>query len=474
VILGLVTVGFVLRVITILGFRWAIWFPDSYPYVDVALHPRPDPVRTFGYPLFLLILKPLHSVAVVITAQHLMGLAVAVILYALLRRPHMFKGERGLPGWAAALVVAPVLFDGNQIELEHLLLSDVYFLLLVTAAFALVLWNRTPSVRAVVAASALLSLAAITRTIGLPLIIIMLVFLVIRRTGWKTVAGGLAAAVIPIAAYATWYSSVNGSFALSGTDGVFLYSRTMTFADCKYFADKLRNEQLPLCEDRAHPPGKRPVSHFYVWEQPQIFFYPGGGGQFAPYKSDLARDFAKKAIMAQPGDYAKTVIGDFARTFRWDRPVYPDPKTYSYYVFPKTNQPYWPDRGPMVAKYDAQKTATRVVEPYAGFMRGYQKVVRLPGTILGFLLLIGLAGVLVRWRRFGGVALFPFGIAMALLVIPPATVLFDYRYVLPAVPFAAIAAAIAFRDFLTWLQGRRRPQPTLETPAEEPVLAAAS
>ena len=203
----------------------------------------------------------------------------------------------------------------------------------------------------------------------------------------------------------------------------------MTFADCKYFEDKLRNEQLPLCEDKDHPPGKRPVSHFYVWEQPQIFFYPGGGGQFAPYKSDLARDFAKKAIMAQPGDYAKTVIGDFARTFRWDRPVYPDPKTYSYYVFPKTDQAYWPDKGPLVEKYDAQKTATRVIEPYAGFMRGYQQVVRLPGTILGFFLLIGLAGVLVRWRRFGGVAIFPFGIAMALLVIPPATVLFDYRYV---------------------------------------------
>src|SRR3954453_612787 len=163
VILGLVTVGFVLGLVTVLGFRWAIWFPDSYPYVDVALHPRPDPVRTFGYPLFLLILKPLHSVAAVIIAQHLMGLAVAVILYALLRRPHMFKGGRGLPGWAAALVVAPVLFDGNQIELEHLLLSDVYFLLLVTAAFALVLWNHTPSTKAVVAASALLSLAAITR-----------------------------------------------------------------------------------------------------------------------------------------------------------------------------------------------------------------------------------------------------------------------------------------------------------------------
>ncbi|MDX6738479.1 hypothetical protein [Actinocorallia sp. A-T 12471] len=461
VLLVALAVAALLRLVTILGYRWAIWFPDSYPYVELALNPRPDVVRTFGYPFLLFLLRPLHSFAVVVTVQHLMGLATAVILYGLLRRPHLFRFGKALPGWAATLAVAPVLFDGNQIELEHLLLSDTYFLLLVSGAFALVLWTPKPSPRRVAAAGLLLSMAAITRTIGLPLLIIVLVFLAIRRAGWRTVVAGAVTAIVPIAAYCTWYASANGQFALSGTDGVFLYSRTMTFADCDNFGDRLPVNAYPLCD--STPPEQRKASHFYVWEESQIFRYPGG--IFDPYKSELARTFAKEAILAQPGDYVATVLEDFGRTFRWDRPVYPDPKTYSYYVFPTESQEYWPGRDASVSRYDAQAQATHVVEPFAGFMRGYQKVVYLPGTLLGVMLLAGLAGVVASWRRFGGYALLPFGFAMALLVIPPATVLFDYRYVLPAVPFAAIAAAMALREAHTLYRSRHRPDNPPRTPA---------
>ncbi|ROO82698.1 hypothetical protein EDD29_0180 [Actinocorallia herbida] len=460
VLLIALAVAVLLRAVTVLGFRWGIWFPDSYPYVELALNPRPDVVRTFGYPFLLLLLRPLHSFAVVVTVQHLMGLASAVILYGLLRRPHLFRFGKALPGWAATLAVAPLLFDGNQIELEHLLLSDTYFLLLVCGAAALVLWTPRPSARRVAAACLLLSMAAITRTIGLPLLIIVLVFLAIRRVGWRTLVAGAVTAIVPIAAYMTWYASANGQFALSGTDGVFLYSRTMTFADCDNFGDRLPVDAYPLCD--STPPEQRRASHFYVWEESQIFRYPGG--IFDPYKSELARTFAKEAILAQPGDYLQTVLTDFGRTFRWDRPVYPDPKTYGYYVFPTESQGYWPGRDAQMARYDAQAEATRVVEPFAGFMRAYQKGVYLPGTVLGVLLLVALGGVAARWRRFGGPALLPFGFAMALLVIPPATVLFDYRYVLPAVPFASVAAAMALRELHTWYRSRHRPDHPPKTP----------
>jgi len=50
----------------------------------------------------------------------------------------------------------------------------------------------------------------------------------------------------------------------------------------------------------------------------------------------------------------------------------------------------------------------------------------------------------LAWRRFGGEALLPWTISLALIVIPAATAEFDYRYVLVAVPFACLAAAIAF------------------------------
>ncbi|HXP55231.1 MAG TPA: hypothetical protein VN847_09760, partial [Streptosporangiaceae bacterium] len=47
-------------------------------------------------------------------------------------------------------------------------------------------------------------------------------------------------------------------------------------------------------------------------------------------------------------------------------------------------------------------------------------------------------------RRVGGVATVPWLISVALIVAPAATAEFDYRYVLPAVPFAGMAAAMAF------------------------------
>ena len=50
----------------------------------------------------------------------------------------------------------------------------------------------------------------------------------------------------------------------------------------------------------------------------------------------------------------------------------------------------------------------------------------------------------LAWRRFGGEALLPWTISLALVVIPAATAEFDYRYVLVAVPFACLAAAMAF------------------------------
>jgi hypothetical protein len=87
---------------------------------------------------------------------------------------------------------------------------------------------------------------------------------------------------------------------------------------------------------------------------------------------------------------------------------------------------------------------TQVVAPFANIIRGYQRYVWLPGTVYGVILLAGLGGMVLAWRRFGGEALLPWTISLALIVIPAATAEFDYRYVLVAVPFGCLAAAMAF------------------------------
>src|SRR6202042_2240798 len=67
-----------------------------------------------------------------------------------------------------------------------------------------------------------------------------------------------------------------------------------------------------------------------------------------------------------------------------------------------------------------------------------------PGSVYGGILAVGLVGLVLKWRRLGGPATVPWLISVALIVAPAMTAEFDYRYVLPAVPFACLAAAMAF------------------------------
>jgi hypothetical protein len=87
--------------------------------------------------------------------------------------------------------------------------------------------------------------------------------------------------------------------------------------------------------------------------------------------------------------------------------------------------------------------ATKAVDPWASFLQSYQRFVYLRGTLLGIIVLIGAAGVVARWRRWGGVGLLPWLVGVLLIVLPPMTAGFSYRYVLAAAPLACLAAGLA-------------------------------
>ena len=74
----------------------------------------------------------------------------------------------------------------------------------------------------------------------------------------------------------------------------------------------------------------------------------------------------------------------------------------------------------------------------------YQRYIYLRGPLLALTVLIGAAGVLARWRRWGGVGLLPWMVGALMIVLPPMTAGFSYRYVLAAVPAACLAAGLAF------------------------------
>ena len=472
-----------LRIDAELGYRWQSWFNDSWNYVDTAVTLNLDPTRPSGYSFYLWVLKPFHSFALVTVSQHIMGLLVAVMMYALAR--HRF----GTPKWLAAVMTLPVLYDGFEIQLEHLILSDTLFLFLAMLAVLVLLWSPLPPLRAAggaggaqvpwwrsswarcALAGALVGVSAIVRTTGLPLIPIFAVYLLLcfgmGRAGWRTLVSGVVAfvvlAVAPVAGYAGWYDLQHGAFNTSESTGVFLYSRVMTFADCAKM--QLSPDLLSLCT--TVPPAQRPIAQAYIWTAASpLHRFPAP--VFSALPNSLAQQFAIKAIEAQPAAYARAVFDDTWRSFDWSRSVFPNAQTYDEYLFGYQSVPI--SSGHPVPGYSSSAAAylaggnplTAVVNPFASAIRVYQRYVWLPGTVYGLLLLAGLGAIVAGRRRVSVDALLPWVSSVALIVVPAATAEFDYRYVTTAVPFACLALAIAFG---------RRPAPA---PVATPDAGAAA
>jgi hypothetical protein len=415
-----------LRILTVLGYRpGRIYYVDSYEYLQLALRPQPSQgFRNIGYPLLLRLLLPFHSIPVVIAVQHLLGLATGLLIYALLRR-------RNVPAWGAVLATVPVLFDAQMLQLENAVLSDTLFVFLVVAAVVTLMWS--PSARSVGGACLLLALAALTRSVGVPLLLLVPVYLAVERAGPRRFATAAVAGLLPLVLYASWYRADHGRFALSGTDGVSLWARTMTFADCRRIQPP--PEEVPLCPNGTW----RDAASDYVWA-------PGSSLNQAPgdaeTKNALARSFAVHAILAQPVDYLGAVGHDVALAFRWTPARHPRRVTPAF-GFAKG---HWPPAGvPPSARqalhaYDAGTGGEyHSVEPYAAVLRGYQHPAYLRGPFLAAILLAGACGL-----RRG--TLLPWGAAITLLVAPVAVLDFDHRYVLPVVPVACLAAALGIAE----------------------------
>jgi hypothetical protein len=452
--------GAFLRALAMLGYRPASWFNDSFDYLHVAMAPYPHPIRPDGYSFLLWALKPFHSFALVAGLQHLMGLAGAVMIYALLRR------KFGLPSWGASLATVPLLYDGYQIQLEHLILSDIPFEFMILCAATIVLWHGkaiTWKVAGVV--GLLVGLATLTRTVGEPVLIAIVVYFLMRRFNWRVLVATVVMCALPLGAYAGWFWAWYGKPGMTTSSGVFLYARVTEFADCNKIKPPV--SEYPLCKDSRTSHTPLTFSQDAIWDRNSPF-HRVPAARFTDYQNKLAGDFAKRAILAQPLDYAVVVMKDFLYTFKWHRSVFPDKATYQMYEFGKKSAalPNWRMSRDQTAaseahKYEDGNARTRIIAPYATGIRVYQDVAHMPGTVLGGILIVGLAGLVPLWRRWGGEGFLPWILATGLLLVPPATAEFDYRYVLPTVPLACLAAAITFSREpreklrrLLWWRGR--------------------
>jgi hypothetical protein len=445
----------VVRVLAMLAFRPIMWFGgDSASYLATALHLIPDPSRVGGYALTLWLLRPLHSFAAVAAVQHVMGLAIGVLSYLLARR-------YGLPAWAATLSAVPVFFDAYELQLESDAVPDIPFGLLVFIALYLLL--RTPGERRparIGAAAFVIGVTAIIWPVGLALLAVLVVALVIRRAGVLVVAAAILAGAVPVAGYATWFDLHEHQFGLTRSEGVYLWSRTMSFANCAVINPPA--DERVLCP----PAGPRIAASLYIWDgNSPLLRLPGG--RFSARTNALTRNFALRAIAAQPGGYLTAVGHDFALSFFWDRPVHPDAGIVDRYKFADAATAWVPAgmgalgggtvAGDQAAYNGGHPAATRAVQPFAGWLVSYQRYVYLRGTLLGVILLGSGAVMIIRRRRRrrgrgrgrrGGGLGWAFGLAWAfaaaILVVPPMIADFDLRYLVPAVPAACLAAALAF------------------------------
>lgn len=466
-----------MRVITMVAFQPALLFhADAYGYLRIADHLQPSPYRPSFYPILLRLAYPFQSLVPVVVAQHLAGVLMAIVLYALLRR-------LGVGRMGGALGTAPLLLDAYQLNIEHYILSETLFQSLVVIAFALLVASKRPPYPGMAVAGLLLGLAGITRAIGAALIVPVVVYLLWKRVGFRRLAVCLIAFLIPLIAYATWFHATWGEFALTSRGPLILFGRVSPFANCDNPA--LPDYQRNLCDER--PPSERPGTEFYVWRpnnvlSPLLDFEPPPGRE----RYEVLGEFARRIILAQPLDYARVVGGDLLHYFgptRWEEPRDAEMKPWEFtesFDFGSTDpevlaeQRTVADNPPaVIRRYAGGPEPTGLFgnhDPpeleidgrWARFLDRYQDFVFTPGTVLALSVLLGVIGMVLRPGRSRSVRpecfLFT-STGFALLLAPAATAVFDYRYLIPALPLLSTAGVLGAHAIRQRAAQRGKEQP---------------
>src|SRR5258708_3925743 len=190
------------------------------------------------------------GLGVATAVQHLLGLAMAVALYAVLVR-------RGIARWLAAIAVARVLLDAYQLQMEQMIMADTWFEAIVVAGLVVLLWRPALSTAAAAAAGLILGLSADVKQIGMTLVLPAIAYCLAsggRLRQLTTSAGALAIAfALPIIGYCSYSFATTGHFRLANRQT--MSGRLTAAADCATLT--LPPAVRPLCPSpaaQAHGP----------------------------------------------------------------------------------------------------------------------------------------------------------------------------------------------------------------------------
>ena len=342
--------------------------------------------------------------------QHLLGLAMAVLLYLLLIR-------RGVPRWLSALATAPVLLDAYQVQIEQTIMPDVWFEALIVAGLVLLLWRPEPGPRLIVAGGLALGASAPIAQVGQILILPALVYLLIVVPGWrrKLIQAVLlcVAFALPIIGFSLREYVVTHQFSLAPAAGSTIYGRLAESADCATL--KLPPYEQALCPPRALAIRLGPDGLVHSDVSPDHTYVAPPGRTHG----EVIGNFEHRVITQPPLRVVAGVLGDAARLFevhrvtstgdtpisRWQfQTSYP---TYGGSIFLSRDHTimlglHFASSGgpvqvrPLPTTMGGRATVNR---PLAGFLRGYQlHGGYTPGPLLAFAALAGWPAPLSPWR----------------------------------------------------------------------------
>jgi hypothetical protein len=457
----LVAAGLVLRVLAQIAYRPAIFYIDT-PRYFYNNPPGQDPL---GYGGLLRAILAVGNLDVVVAVQHLLGVAMAVVIYVLLRK-------RGTGRWLAALAIAPVLLDAYQVQIEQTLMPDVWFEALIVAGLAILLWRPSVGWRRAALAGVVLGASATVAQVGEALVLPAVIYLLALGGGWPRAAGRAAVLCVafaaPIAAYCAGSYLLTGAFQLSHTGVTSFYGRTAAAVDCATI--RLPAAERGMCPTRAQQ-RQGPDWLEYSTASPICWYYnpPSrcrgtGRGRHEPIAltDSQITDFNHRVLTQQPlrllSAYGHDLVKLFALTrsqSQGDTPIYRWQFQTSYPYFPPWTSTRVVDRA--ISQFGGG--APSVWTPGARFLRTYQlDGDYTPGPLLAIFTITGLAGSLVLVRRRIEPGSRQLGLACLLFFASGVFVLlvsdlfeFSWRYQLPGLvtlaPAGALGIAAISRSF---------------------------
>ena len=485
---ALIAAGLVLRLLAQAAYQPAIVYIDTLKYLYGAW-PGSDPVA-YKVPLKM-VLALGGDLSTVELIQHLLGVAIAITLYAVLVR-------RGTPRWLAALAMAPVLFDAYQLQAETMIMPDVWFEAMIVAGLAVLLWNKRPTLQTLIIGAALLGASTGVRQVGEIMVVPALVLVVVLGGGLrKVLVNGATVACAFLAAIVLYMGAsyeLTHHFRISYSSRSLTYGRMASVANCSTLnVPKPVYLLCPTKWQRVQGPdwlehsGQGPLRMFTTKLATQD---PTLAGDTTYYVAK----FNHAVETQQTARVVKAILRDSVKLFALTRDTSPGDTpiwrwqfhgyfpTFSQYITMVNGKVYYklPHRlpRPLSAAYGNR---AQVDVPIARFLRSYQvNGGYTPGPLLALCVLSALIGsVLLAFRRRMTPAARELGVACITIFAAAAAVLaisdafeFSWRYQLPGIVTLPAAGALGIAVITAVARRRNEPAAPATVSERAPELAA--